>query len=326
MRSRAALRADLVRLESALADLEPASSSPAVALMRSGLEDIRDDVAASLASAERTRLEVTLTGGPVRDHEIRVDALTKLLHSLQEAVASVGQALAGKATGRASIPAALREQTALNLVAVFPGSFGAVLQGPRARPLQSDFFASDDVDAPSPLLDEALDTVLRLVDHAGTNPADDSYIVDQVLPLGSRAFKHLNDLSTTIVDEDMSARLGWSAPTGQRFETDFSKTAASRIGDVLSRNRVTEEQEVVVGMLGTVSNIRNKVELDTQSATGVIQARVADELVPQLRDYFTHRVRALFEVSIARSLATGHESRAYTLIGLEFAENAAEHD
>ncbi|MBK1784714.1 hypothetical protein [Prauserella cavernicola] len=315
MRSRAALRADLVRLERTLSALQPASSSPAVALLRSGIEDVRDDLASDLAVAERTRLEVTLDGAAVSGYEIRVDALTRILHSLQEAVAAIGQALVGKATSRSSIPAALRDQTALSLTAVFPGSFGAVLQGPSARPRQDSFFDREDGDGPSPLLDQSLDKMLTLIDLAATNPEDDSSIVEEVLPLGGRAFKHINNLSTAIVDEQISAQLSWTAPTGQSRDTLFTRTAARRLGDVLSRNRVTEEEVILEGALGTVSNIRNRVELDT--GDGVIQARVVDELVPRLGDFYSHRVRGLFEVSVARSLATGRETRVYSLVDLE---------
>jgi hypothetical protein len=305
-------RAALQHTRETLDGLPPASVSPGLALMRASLEDHRGDLESQLDALLRTRVEVVLDGDPVVSGRIRVDALTKLLHAFQEAVSAVGQALTGKATSSSSIPGPLRERTALSLAASFAGSFGAVLEGPHQPEPESDLFGtSDEADM---LLDESIGQVLKIIRLAGENPTDDAPVVDEVLPLGSRAFKHLSALSDAIVDEGMTAQVSWRALTGDEGGAELTTVAARRLGDILSRNRLVEEQIVEVGLLGTVSNIRNKIELATDA--GIISARVVEELVPRLRDLYDHRVVATFDVSIARSLATGAEKRSYTLVDL----------
>src|SRR4051794_3821675 len=100
----------LQRTEALLNDMAPSSASPSIALMRASIEHVRDDLQSQL----RTRVEVLLDGDPVTSAgSIRVDALSKVLGSLQEAVSAIGQALTGKATGSSSIPGPLRDRTAL---------------------------------------------------------------------------------------------------------------------------------------------------------------------------------------------------------------------
>lgn len=312
------LRDHVTRLEDAVESLVPFESSPAMLLMSQGLAEIRDDVHDQVREARRARLQVVLNGVPIVGHEIRVDALARLLHSLQESVSSVAQSLTGKATTRAAIPGPLREATALNLSAVFPGSFGAVLRGPAPEedPVQPSF---DFVDETATVLDDAVDRILTLIDLANSGEVNDDPIIEAVLPLGSRAFSHLAALSSAIVDEEMTATLDWDSPISPEPRTaSLTKVAAQRLGDVLGRNKMSDRQTVIEGRLGTVSDLRNRVELETDEGD-IVPARVVEEIVPSLRDFYTKRVQATFDVTTVRSLITGLEKNSYVLIGLSSA-------
>ena len=89
MRTARGIRADLERLEASLATVARADRFASVALMHCGLAEVRDDLKERLDEARRVRLDVVLNGTPVVGHEVRIDALSKLLHSLQESVSSV---------------------------------------------------------------------------------------------------------------------------------------------------------------------------------------------------------------------------------------------
>ncbi|WP_421743314.1 hypothetical protein [Cellulomonas sp.] len=314
MRTLAGLRADLERLDASLSAFNDVPDlPPGAALMRRGLAEIRDDVRADLSDARRARLEVVLQGVPVVGHEVRIDALAKLLHSLQESVSSIAQAIAGKATARAAIPGPLRDATALRLASVFPGSFGAVLRGPidDAEGEQGLFELDEAVPT---LLDTAVGTILDVVALAAVDDPNDMSIVEAVLPLGARSFKHLNALSAAIVDDDLSARIAFVSPGALPRSVLLDRAAARALSDALGRNRLTEDQEVLIGHLGTVSDIRNRVELQTESE--IITARVIDEVVPLLAQFYSRHVAATFDVTTVRSLVTGEERKSYLLVGL----------
>jgi hypothetical protein len=307
------IRNDLRRIEAALAHRPDGITGEAADLMNIGAMENRDALTVELDLARRPSLDVLLQGLPVIRHEVRIDALARLLHSLQESVSSVAQAKIGRATGRASIPLELRESTSLRLASVYPGSFGAVLRGPLPPEAQEDPLFDFEDSVPS-LLDQSVETVLQIVDLALTDSPDDDPIIEAVLPLGSRTFKHLKELADVIVSEHLEATVRFVAPSTEPHEASLNERGAARLRDVLGRNRAREETTTMQGHLGTASDIRNRVELQTEA--GVVPAKVVDALVPELREYFGRNVDATFQVTTVVATATGVERRSYLLTGL----------
>lgn len=319
MTSVAVLRDQIAELE-ALSTETPPQPSFAMRLMMQGIEQMHADLTDAVDVALRPELSVVIEGAPVKGHEIRVDALSRLLFSLQESISSVAQALTGKATERASLPGSIRDSTSLRLAAVFPGSFGATLRGPVDKRIEEMAAIGQDALFPqeeaTTLLDQAVDVVLDVIDLAASENADDDPIIDAVLPLGGRAFKHLKDLSDAIVDREMTAALDWKHLGQEPRHSSVDKRSAQRLNDVLTRNKVTEMSEVIRGHLGTASEFHGgRVEI--QRDTGeVISAKVSDDLVPMLGGFFSQQVIADAIVTIARSTATGTERRSYVVTGL----------
>jgi hypothetical protein len=216
----------------------------------------------------------------------------------------------------------LRDITALRLATTFPGSFGAILRGPDSE-VQLEI---PGLEESADLLSLSVNKVLDIIDLANNGNLEDSSIIDAVLPLGARSFKHLSDLSRVVSETGLSAEISWASRQGadERREV-FSKPIAARLGDVLARNQITEEQLTIEGRLGTVSDIRNRIELQTASGE-VITAAVIEELVSQLGRYFANSVRASFEVTTARSIVSGLERRSYRLVGLEMVDGEGVQD
>lgn len=317
MRTVAGLQADLDRIDATLRELDPTGpDTPKGALVtREGLMRARQQLLDQLQDLRRPRLDLVLDGAPVTSSEIRVDSLTKVLGSLQESISSIAQSLTGRATARAAIPGPLREATGLRLVGTFAGSFGATLRGPATEEAQQVIVEADDAGS---LLISAVDVVLNVIQLAARPEASDEPIVEAILPLGSRSFKHLKDLSSAIVDEEITASLVWRTATMPQRVVGLSRQEARRLEDVLGRTKLSEREQQITGRLGTVSDIRNAVELETND--GVIRAKVVDELVPELGKFYTRRVIGTFLVTVARSLVTGNESYSYLLLGLSLAE------
>lgn len=307
------MRADLDELNGTIAELSEHSGSFSASLAIRGLEQARQDLLRDIDDARRPTLRMVVEGEPVVGQEIRVDALAALLSSLQESLSSIAQALTGRATSRAAIPGPLRERTALRLAATFAGSFGATL---RAAEGIEDVLPG--FEGPRSLLDQSVETVLSLIEMAKSEDVSDDPIVDVILPLGSRSFKHLSDLSATVVNDRMSATMTWDRPDAAPREVTLDRAAARRLEDVLGRNKLTERQEQIEGRLGTVSDIRNAIELQTDG--DILRAKVIEELVPELGAFYTRRVFATFQVTSVRSLVTGVERNNYVLLGLAHTE------
>lgn len=312
------LRDELAHIEGTLSRFEDGPDDFSMRMMRESLEERREQVTNELETAKRARLQVVFEGVPVAGHRMRIDALAQFLHALQESVSSVAQALTGKATSRAAIPGPLRDRTAFSFAEHFDGSFGVTLVGPGSVSPegQEELEGFEDI---STVLDDSVEILLDVLQLASSESVDDDPIIDAVLPLGSRSFKHLNDLAKSITDERMSARISWRERSGSTRDVQLTTPVASRLGDVLGRNQLSERQVEIDGHLGTVSDIRNQVELQTPEGR-VIRARVIDELVPLLGDYYSRDVHATFDLTVLRSLVTGAERETYVLVGLAASE------
>lgn len=316
-----AMREEIERLEPVAAEAEAlAGESFGMALASQGLDHLKAQIESDIELALRPQLDITIEGAPVKGHEIRVSALSRLLHSLQESVSSVGQAITGEATARASLPGSIRDSTSFTLAAVFPGSFGATLRGPVDREVEAMTAIGQealfDPEEHASLLDLAVDTVLDIVALAANDDGNDDPIVDAVLPLGARSFKHLKELSDAIVDNEMSASIRWNHLGLPVREVAVTKRTAQRLNDVLTLNKVTERPHTLFGYLGTASEFHGgRVEIRTDEGT-VVTAKVAEDLVPRLGDYYSKRVQAETIETIARSTATGLEKASYVVLGL----------
>ncbi|MDD7922735.1 hypothetical protein [Actinomycetospora chibensis] len=282
------------------------------------LRHLRGDLEQQLVAARRSEVELHLSGQPVLDHEIRIDKLAQFLGRFQESVAAIAQALAGKATSRAPIPANLRDASSLRLAGVFPGSFGATLRGPEENVDDGVLFELPNEDVES-LLDLSLKRILSIVDAVHlTDGSDEETIVELVAPLGSRALRHVTWLAKLMADDELDAEWIWTAPGSSSKYSALSSGGARRLYRVLSNNEATEEAQVVRGLLGGASEIRNRIEL--QLATGeIINARVADDVVAALRDYFGSEVNATFNVRTVTSRTSGIVRNYYLLTDLEYA-------
>lgn len=319
MTSVAILRERIAELE-AIADEGRETRSAAARLMMRGVEQMRADLTEAVDVALRPELSVVIDGAPVRGHEIRVDALSRLLFSLQESISSVAQALTGKATERSSLPGSIRDATALRLSAVFAGSFGATLRGPIDEKVLELAAAGQDPLFPpeetATLLDQAVDAVMDVMDLAASYEVDDAPIIDAVLPFGGRAFKHLRDLSDAIVEREMTASLRWKHLGHEARQVSVDQRSAQRLNDVLTRNKVTEKTETIRGHLGTASEFHGG-RIEIQLATGdVVSAKVADDLVPLLGRFYSQTVVADAIVTVARSTVTGIERKSYVVTAL----------
>lgn len=320
-----ALQRRIAEFDELARDSEPFDDF-ASGLMMSGLAQMRDDFASALDVATRPEMALVLDGPPVKGHEIRIDALSRVLSSLQEAVSSIAQAVTGKATARASLPEALRNATSLSVAGTFAGSFGVMLRGPVDEAVEAALQAGQDPlveHVTETALDLAVAVVLDVIDLAGDGTVDDGPIIEVVLPLGGRAFKHLKELSDVVVDRNLIATLTWRSLGREARQSTMDKGAARRLNDVLTANRVNETLNKIQGRLGTASEFRGgRIEI-LQPNGEVVSARVADELVPRLGEFYSHDVEADALVTTARSVATGIERSSYFVTGLSTVDDAS---
>jgi hypothetical protein len=267
---------------------------------------------------ERTAMDVRLHGPRIPGHDVPVRDAAAILGSLQEAVASIGQALTHEPTARGVIQMNILKATELRISSsVGPGSVVFRLIG-AADDVLGDETALTGDDA---LVNLAIRELLSLVEHSETAELETITLAQELRRLGPRAAKHLSDLVKRVVEDEIDVDLTWHGPRGQRQRAALQRRSALAIRDAIDRNRVETVVVELTGTLITISKVMS-AELLTEEQ-GRVKLVVNNEQAATLGPYYDRRVTAIAEQKTTWSTNTGQEKREFRLIDLRLEDQDA---
>jgi hypothetical protein len=259
----------------------------------------------------RRQVNIALFGETIIDHMVRLDILGPFLAEFQSSVTSVAQAIEGRPTAASSIPRNIQDATTLRAAAAFPSSFGLTLFGP---PEEEGHIPGLAPDLPM-LLDEAMGTVMDIVDLSESTGKSDELLAERLVGLGPRSLKHLGAMAKTLTEAAAGVKVEWNPGHGNARVSDFTPGGAARVRYLCEESSYgSPELITVLGWLGGASSFRGFVEIRTDSHE-IISARTAEELTGELIHYFGKRVQAQVEVTTVR-FAGGRERRIFTVTSL----------
>ncbi|MFJ9881820.1 hypothetical protein ACIQRN_20140 [[Kitasatospora] papulosa] len=276
----------------------------------------QSDVDRDRQGPPRRSLSLALDGPPVRDHRIEASVLGGWLTALQTAVTSVAHALDDQRPTHDSgpVPREIQRATKLYSSAVFPSSYGMVLEEAPPEGQQE----LPDIAAGESLLDRAMSTLLDLTDRAESGDAAEDAVLAAALPLGRRAAGHLAQLTGVVADADAGVRLTWQSPhTGLR-SSSLSSSGAQRCRETLRTADFAHRSDILTGTVVGGSKVRGTVEIEVPRR-GVVTVRADREVTALLSAYANRTVLAEVMVTTARS-PLGREHHSYLLIDLDLAE------
>lgn len=164
---------------------------------------------------DRPEMLVRLHGPGVVGHEIPVRQATAILSSIQESIASIGQALTLEPTSRGVIQAEVLKATELRISPdVGIGSVVFQLKGP-SQGTQLDTSES----APSAfgtLVEAAFSELFQLVEQSEGQELQADALARDLRRLGPRAAKHLSDLMEHVLADQISVDFTWHPPSARR--------------------------------------------------------------------------------------------------------------
>lgn len=266
-------------------------------------------------------VDIRLHGPGVPGHDIPVREATGILTSLQEAVASIGQALSRRATTSGPINAQVLKATELRMSPeLLPGSVIFHLTGPGEALSGGEAAALTGTDT---LVDSAMRELFALVEQS-TNVDEletAGSLARELRRFGARAAKHLSELVGHVVDDEIELDLTWRTPRGQRRRASLQRHSAQTIQDAIKLNEVVTRRVELTGILTTVSTTK-KAELRTADR-GAVQISVHDQLAPSLGPFFNQKVVILADETIRWSINTGRETRSYRMLDIHLAQTEA---
>jgi hypothetical protein len=304
-----------LRARALAADVEPLNDPDE--LTRRGFRAHLQEIGASVPP-ERPEIDIRMHGPGVPAHEVPVREAAGILGPLQEAVASIGQVLARKATASGPINAAVLRATELWLSPVLlPGSVVFHLTGPGEDVLGTE---APELTGSETLVDAAMRQLFALVTQAEKTDQVETAgrLAHELRRFGSRTAKHLTDLTERVVEDEIDLDLAWRMPSGQLRRVVLQRRSAETIQAAIKLNEVEVQEVELTGVLLTVS-MTKKAEVRTQD--GVVALDVHDQLASSLGTFFNKQVVVAAEQTTRWLINTGTEKRKYRMLGIRLAES-----
>jgi hypothetical protein len=302
-----------LRARALAADIEPINDPDELARrgMRAHLQEI-----GALLPPDRPEVAIRLHGPGVPDHEIPVREVTGILGSIQEAIASIGQALRHEPTTRGAIQASIQRATELLMSPVI--SSGSVVFHLAAAGEQVTGDEAVELTGTDTLVDTAMGELFAVFEQSEARQVDSAALARNLRRLGPRTAKHLSDLVKRVTDDEIDIDLSWRNPRGRRREASLQRQAALTLGQAIDRNKVEVRTVQLTGLLATVSSIA-KAELLADSGERIKMS--VDALVaPSLGPFYNQRVTVQVEQTTTWSTSTGKETRSFSLVEVHLAE------
>jgi len=263
-----------------------------------------------------------LSGEGVRRNRIGARQAARIIGSLQEALAAIGQSLTGNTTSRGQIPAFIRARTALNLFpATAAGSVQIRLEAPIINSTPPFGGLDDQLDN---LASDAATALVALMNEATATTFDESAVVDHLRQLGPRVARQIQLLANELVTDNLDLDLTWRRFAQAPEVGHLTREQARLLRDIIRRHRVESQIITLVGTLVTISTVRPAaIVLDT----GRIVTLTTEGNDPAgLRDFFTQRVAVQVEELVTYEDASGRERIQYRLLNVRLAATQQEGD
>lgn len=274
--------------------------------------DINEQSAARLSgNSGQKRMKFRLHGRGVTGHNVASKTAAMTLVAFQEVVTAVGAALSDRATSAGQVAADIVSATELRLTpSTTPGSLILTLVPAHGAPEPTLFD-----DEPDSLLEMSVTKTFSLLRDVASDKASDDQLVADVRALGTRARRHLLDLSSVLLNDHVELDLDWGTPDGDRQIVGITSRTASHLKRLADEKETTETIRTMTGWLVTVSSeIPQALRTDKGER---VNLHADDDLKATLADYYNQRVVISVTTETSINLSSGVESNRHHLRSIE---------
>jgi hypothetical protein len=253
---------------------------------------------------------VRLSGEGVQRNRIGARQATRIIGTLQEVLAAIGQSLNGNPTSRGQIPAVIRQRTALSL---FPTAAAGSVQLRLEAPNFESTMQLGSLQETS-LADQSAAALVTLMDEVGAVTVDDSAVVDHLRSLGPRVARQVGQLAGELVKDDVDLDLTWRRFAEAPQVGQLHRAKARQLREIIRQSRAEAQVIGLVGTLVTISTVRPAaIVLDSGR---IVTLTVDDGMASSLLPFFGERVEVQVEETVTREDASGRETVKYLLVGI----------
>ncbi len=267
--------------------------------------DVPDEIMAVPMRDRAHVIDVTLEPRQGQAGRVGSRVVGQLIGNLQRLVDALGQAVTGHPTLRGSIPAEILEQTQLDVVSSYGGSFG----------IRLETHVQDDVLGES-LGRLAIQALFDLME-AGS---DLDKLTAQLQLLQGRVARSYEDLLGTIEESLPSATFRWAQgwqPKYRQFSltSQLARDIRMRVQDVKTS---MQEGFSMTGTLEMGDLLRWRFTIAEHLSDTVISGRISEQAAGQIQDFpLGSPCQAVLSTQIDVSTTTGEQQTQYTLVSIE---------
>ena len=256
---------------------------------------------------ERAHLLNVKMESKLSDPTGRVNAkiVGQFIGNLQRLFDAIGQAKSGQPTSRGVIPDSVLNDTRLDPIGTYTGSFGILLETNKQDDLIGDSLAKTSL--------QGLFDLFEVGHHA-------SGLTLQLTELKARVAKNYKDFLSTIETSLSTASLVWSqpgkmAPRQVHFNQESARNTIAQIDSVadLTQNNLTLEATLIGGNVRTL-----RFEIATSETGERFDGLIHEDAISEVERITLNSVcRVTLQPNLHVNEVTGEERITYTLLGIQ---------
>ena len=260
-----------------------------------------------LPTRERAHiLDVRIENFP-SDNTGRVGAKTvgQFLGNLQRLFDALGQAKSGNPTTRGGVPNTILEQTRLDPIGTYSGSFGIRLETNQEDNMFGMSLANDSLEGLFDLLD------------AGYQASE---LTAQLTQLKGRVAKNYKDLLSTIETSLNAASLTWSQSRTMRLrQARITRESARNIVAQIDAATDAIQENLSIQAKFVAGNIRNlRFEIETLEHQERFDGMIHEEAIEEVESVtLGSSCQVILQPNLQVNEATGEERTIYTLLSIK---------
>ena len=260
-----------------------------------------------LATRERVHVVNVKMESKSSDPTGRISATIagQFMGNLQRFVDAVGQANTGRPTSRGVIPDSILNETRLDPISTYAGSFGIRFETNK----QDDLFGES-------LVKESLERLFDLLD-VGYQASE---LTDHLTELKARVAKNYKDLLSTIETSLSTVSLSWIQPgtLDLRHISMNDETARNIIAQIESFSDLTKDNLTLEGRFvgGNVRTLR--FEIETSDTDERLDGSIHEDAISEVEHTrLNSSCRVVLDPTLQVNEVTGEERTIYTLLSIE---------
>lgn len=267
--------------------------------LRNRLNNLKSQKKALEEAYLKESVKLVISGENVSKGKISTRVLVAVLDGFQAVADSIANSLINEPTSSGKIPSNILQQTDLELVNIFEGSFGVELEAK----------IEDSLIVDNAIITQTLDKFFKLLSSAD----DNDKVFDEISELGSRTLNHYKAWLKSISEYGIEVQVDRKNQYAENYSWKMKKDILPSLLNSLENLKEEFTEEVDIDGRLTGLNLRKETFEFISSTEEVISGRGKYEVIQNNKQLLGETIRLKLIKNVTRNLSTGREKITWFL-------------